>query len=1065
MKRPARPRPEDRPARRGPGRVAMLIALPLLAVSATYVTGQSPQRDGVRLTVGGGVDGDVRQVAGETGKQGNRYRLPRGGRSSTSATRRNPGGGLFGLFGGSTRETSTPPTPPGTTQGGIDDPNWDGVPYHEVTGRRSAASGRVPIRDAAPGGQPTTAARSTRPTLARPKRQTPAGVPTPPADVTASEDAVAVAPIRDTPIRRNRGGASATSSRRADRRVVDNVAAKPRSVAGVSKAVPDYRDVDDLVPRVTRRRTGAADRGTAPTKIAAKATAKTESKKPSGELVKSDPSSSSRRRGTVADASGVKPSPPVKTAKRDAEPVAVAKKGAGVAKDAEPTAKVAGSVAVDSRPKPADRPAPVHPTPAKPATQAVAAAPTQPTAPAAAVAALQPPVATPTTVVTQPAPTAAPAAAAPALATTSEPYPNLGFVGRGTDPSGSANGSAAGSVPPMPFASNPSAAAPSYQTASAGFGRRAGSAMVPPPLPSTGRRPSSPSAAPPKAPEATAAVPTMRTRGQWAAPVQPPAPQLPPVDATARRDEPVGSGVADLPALRDIEGYRRPDARVAQNTPAPGGVGNDMRRRSFEGPEPGHKAFTSELPGLRVITHGPEAMMIRETREFEIRVENRGSIDARGVLVRTMIPEWADLAGESTTRGGVRRESAGGGQRLTWTIDELDAGQSQTMFVRLTARQSGQFDLNVDWTLKPNTSIAKIHVHEPKLKLTIDGPDEIVYGESKVYKVRVLNPGDGPAPNVVFILSPGSTPQTQRIGEIPPGKEAQFDVELTAQDLGDLKIHGLATGDLELRSEATKLIRVSAAKLEATLTGPEVKYQNSDASYALEIVNEGSATSRDVIVEMQLPAGCEYLGGIDGATLRGRTLRWTVEEVPPRGKLPFEFDVRLQSTGDQVFAVEAKGSAAGRTGVSLTTRVDSIADLVLTINDPPAPAPVGEEVAYEIVIHNRGSRVARDVRAVAQFSHGIEPKRVTGHTAKVMVGQVLFDPISTIDAGERVTLKVLATAETDGHHRFRTEINSDEIVLVAEEATHYMGPRAARVSRRSSESTSGGFAVPDTLMR
>ena len=49
------------------------------------------------------------------------------------------------------------------------------------------------------------------------------------------------------------------------------------------------------------------------------------------------------------------------------------------------------------------------------------------------------------------------------------------------------------------------------------------------------------------------------------------------------------------------------------------------------------------------------------------------------------------------------------------------------------------------------------------------------------------------------------------------GKEAQFDVELTAQDLGDLKIHGLASGDLELKSEASKTIRVAAAKTRSSV--------------------------------------------------------------------------------------------------------------------------------------------------------------------------------------------------------------------------------------------------------
>ena len=90
--------------------------------------------------------------------------------------------------------------------------------------------------------------------------------------------------------------------------------------------------------------------------------------------------------------------------------------------------------------------------------------------------------------------------------------------------------------------------------------------------------------------------------------------------------------------------------------------------------------------------------------------------------------------------------------------------------------------------------------------------------------MRVLNPGDGTAANVVFTLSPNSaTPQSQRIGDIPPGKEAQFDVELTAQDLGDLQIHGLASADLDLRTESIKTIKVAAAKLEAIFSNKKEK--------------------------------------------------------------------------------------------------------------------------------------------------------------------------------------------------------------------------------------------------
>ncbi|MDV6031003.1 MAG: hypothetical protein F9B45_13055 [Phycisphaera sp. RhM] len=468
----------------------------------------------------------------------------------------------------------------------------------------------------------------------------------------------------------------------------------------------------------------------------------------------------------------------------------------------------------------------------------------------------------------------------------------------------------------------------------------------------------------------------------------------------------------------------------------------------------GQTAVASELPGLRVVTHGPSSVIIRQTHEFEIRVENRGSIDAEGLMIRAVVPDWADIKGQSTTRGDIDSQDLEAGDRLVWTLDTLPAGKTEKLFLRLQARQSGTHRLDVDWTLTPQTSVATVHVREPLLDLLIEGPEEVVYGESQTYKVRVLNPGDGLAPNVVFTLSPNSsTPQTQRIGDIPSGKEAQFEVELTAQDLGDLKIHGLAAGDLGLKAQAEKTIQVSAAELEAVLAGPEAKYQNTEAIYHLQISNKGKATCKNVTASLGLPPGIHYQGGIDVARKQGTKLIWEIESLPPGASRDYEFSCTMVSPGKQTFDFTANGSAAGKTAVALDTQVESIADLVMTLQDPAAPAPVGSEVVYEIVIKNRGSRQANGVRAIAQFSNGIEPRRIEGHSGQVLTGQVLLDPIETIRPGEEIRIRVIAEAESEGHHRFRTEIRSGETVLVAEEATQFLSKRGERVSRRSSSSS------------
>lgn len=513
----------------------------------------------------------------------------------------------------------------------------------------------------------------------------------------------------------------------------------------------------------------------------------------------------------------------------------------------------------------------------------------------------------------------------------------------------------------------------------------------------------------------------------------------------------------DVP-VQSIDGH----ASTATN-PTPAGdnfsrTTSDARnqmRGAWSQADDSESTATSELPGIRVTTHGPGAIMIRQNSQYEIRVENRGAIDASGVMVRALVPDWADLRGQNATRGDIDNQKQGSSERLVWTIDQLPAGASETLYVRLTAARSGTYDLDVDWTLIPQKSTAKVQVREPRLDLTIEGPDEVVFGQSQTYKVRVLNPGDGTAPNVVFTLSPNSaTPQSQRIGDIPPGKEAQFDVELTAQDLGDLKIHGLASGELALRAESEKTIRVAAAKLEAVLSGPQVKYQNTEAMYSLQLQNNGTAASERITASLRLPTGVKYLGGIEEAIQEGSVLRWEVSALAPGASRDYQFRCNMGSTGEHLFAFDCRGSAAGSAAVSIATRVESIADLVLTVSDPAAPAPIGTDVTYEIVIRNRGSKEATDVRAIAQFSHGIEPQRIEGQSGEVMTGQVLFDAIPRIGAGQEVRIKVIAQADRPGHHRFRTEIRSGDTVLVAEEATHYMSPKGERVSRRSSETLS-----------
>ncbi|XZE56270.1 hypothetical protein SH139x_002370 [Planctomycetaceae bacterium SH139] len=461
---------------------------------------------------------------------------------------------------------------------------------------------------------------------------------------------------------------------------------------------------------------------------------------------------------------------------------------------------------------------------------------------------------------------------------------------------------------------------------------------------------------------------------------------------------------------------------------------------------------SSEIPGLRVVTRGPADIPVRHASGYEISVENLGSMAAPGAAIQVKLPTWIQLQNIVPSRGEIVRQDDAKERQLLWVVEGLAAGQVEKLSLQLVAQEAKQFDVDVEWAVVPQSNKARISVREPALQLIIDGPEQITYGTSETYTVRVLNPGNGPASNVVFTLSPNSaTPQTQRVTEIEPGKEAKFEVELTARDLEDLQIHGLATADLNLKQEEIKLIKVVSAKLQAVLTGPPVKYQDAMAEYRLQISNTGNAVCTNAQALLELPSGLKYLSGLETATVARNQIQWQIASLEPGQTVDFVFRCQMQQTGQHRLQFSCRGSAAGVTTVEFDTRVEALADLVLTIDDPVAPAPVGEEVVYEITILNRGSKAADQVSLLAQFSHDIEPIRIEGATGTIEPGQVKFNEVATLEAGKSLRLKVFAKAEKPGHHRFRAEVTCGDTLLVAEEATRYLELGSQRVSRRSDD--------------
>ena len=468
------------------------------------------------------------------------------------------------------------------------------------------------------------------------------------------------------------------------------------------------------------------------------------------------------------------------------------------------------------------------------------------------------------------------------------------------------------------------------------------------------------------------------------------------------------------------------------------------------GGELGGSLLFSKSPQLSVETLGPSQVVIGKEATFKIRLRNLGDPVAESVLVRINTPLGAQIVAAQPSRGQTNAVAAAKQKPLEWRVDRLDSHGTEFLTLRIVPRKSDSFDLGVTWTLAPIASQARIKVQEPKLGIEINGPHEIDYGDTKIYRLTITNPGNGVAENVQLKLKPldgSSRPMAVRnLGSLEPGGKQVMEVELTARQIGYLNVEALAMADTELKTAARQRVLVRRAQLVIEAKGPEMNYAGTTAIYRFQVDNQGNSSAKNIRVIATLPTGGDYLDSSDEGEWNpeSRQVVWEVPALVSQNNQTFEVRASLSHPGDNLFQVRLSADDDLAASSEVTTLVEALADLQLVINDPRGPVPVEEETTYEVLISNRGTKAAEMVDVVVFFSEGIEPISVAGGSAKVDTGQVIFHPIEQIAPGEDVVYKIAARANRSGNHVFRTEVACEEadVRLVAEESTRFYGSSA-----------------------
>ena len=466
-----------------------------------------------------------------------------------------------------------------------------------------------------------------------------------------------------------------------------------------------------------------------------------------------------------------------------------------------------------------------------------------------------------------------------------------------------------------------------------------------------------------------------------------------------------------------------------------------------------------EQPVIVSNVQGPRRVTVGRPAEYQVTLENISQTTAHDLLATIQAPASAEIAEASASGGVVDRrgaDSAAGGTSssaaasaagaIRWQLYELAPRSKQTLTLQVIPRSGRDMQLGVHWTQAPVGGDASIEVQEPKLKMEISGPAEVLFGKAQRYTLTLANPGSGMAEDVAIeLLPPGGDAGSlvhHKVGTLAAGESKKIELELTAREAGQLKVQATATAAGDLRSEAVKAVLCRQPQLQVDWRGPDKQYAGAVATYFFRLRNPGTAPAEQVDVKLNLPVGAELVDASEGHALQanGRTIAWPAASLNPGDERFLQVRCRFTQGGVnqmKVSAQSADGSIADAKSAAVS--VTALADIKLDIVDPKGAAPVGESVDYEIHIKNRGLTAARGVNVIAMFSEGIEPTGVDGAPHEIRDGRVTFRTIDNLAAGAEAVLRIHAKAAKAGTHVFRAEVVCEDIEakLAAEETTRF----------------------------
>lgn len=324
-------------------------------------------------------------------------------------------------------------------------------------------------------------------------------------------------------------------------------------------------------------------------------------------------------------------------------------------------------------------------------------------------------------------------------------------------------------------------------------------------------------------------------------------------------------------------------------------------------------------PQLRLTKKSPERVDICEDIVWEYTVTNSGTGTTDRIMVREQLPE-----GLTTLNGGDTVEMDAGSIR---------EGQTKTGRVKLKATRAGRFTSQAVASsaggLQAQSTETTTVITQPKLGISIEGPESEYVDRPIPYRVTVTNEGDAPAreavvmaavPGASKLVNVGTEGRTSRnaiqwaLGTLEPKASKSITFTLSGTEAAYLSAVARASAicATEVSDTArTKIMTISALVLEAVdLADPTRVGEN--VVYRISVTNQGSGADTNIRITAKLPPEQQYVStrGTTEAAAEGQTIRFApVQTLPPGRSATWELTARALQAGDVRFDVQLESDA------------------------------------------------------------------------------------------------------------------------------------------------------------